>query len=254
MKLFRKTRNDLMDKNKTAKYLRYAIGEIFLVVIGILIALQINNINETRKIRTKEVVYLKNIKTDLNLTIIQLEDFIARRKTQIKTANRVIEYYKGRPVENWNSFNKDIVSIYSWERFFQVDNTFQELMNSGNLAIIANESIKNGLLNLDVYYKKLKYNEDHFRYDSEVTLYEPSFGMLDINSMANNYAYQLSGGKMGDPEDMKKEDFEEMLKDQKQKNGFAFAVFEFSKMAVSFETIKKESEKIIALINEDLVK
>ena len=145
MKLFRKTRFDLMEKNKTGKYLRYAIGEIFLVVIGILIALQINNLNETRKIRTKEVVYLKNIKSDLNLTIIQLEDFIARRKTQIKTANRVIEYYKGRPVENWNSFNKDIVSIYSWERFFQVDNTFQELMNSGNLAIIANESIKNGL-------------------------------------------------------------------------------------------------------------
>lgn len=80
-------------------------------------------------------------------------------------------------------------------------------------------------MNLDVYYKKLKYNEDHFRYDSEVTLYEPLFGMLDINSMANNYAYRLSGGKMGDPEDMKKEDFEEMLKNKKQKMGFTFAVF-----------------------------
>ncbi|MFT4850864.1 MAG: hypothetical protein ACI83B_003425 [Sediminicola sp.] len=49
--------------------------------------------------------------------------------------------------------------------------------------------------------------------------------MLDINSMANNYAYRLSGGKMGDPEDMKKEDFEEMLKNKKQKMGFTFAVF-----------------------------
>jgi hypothetical protein len=49
--------------------------------------------------------------------------------------------------------------------------------------------------------------------------------MLDINSMANNYANRLSGGKMGDPEDMKKEDFEEMLKNKKQKMGFTFAVF-----------------------------
>ena len=88
-----------------------------------------------------------------------------------------------------------------------------------------------------MFYKKLKYNEDHFRYDAEVTLYEPSYEMLDINSMAKNYFYQLSEGKMGDLGDLKKDDFKDMFKDQKQKNGFAFAVFEFSKMITSFETI-----------------
>jgi hypothetical protein len=241
-----------MEQNKTGKYLKYAFGEILLVVIGILIALQINNLNEARKTRTKEVAYLKNIKVDLNLSILEIEDFIARRNAQIKAGNRVIEYYNGKPVANWNAYNKDIISIYAWERFFQIDNTFQELINSGNLAIISNDSIKNGLLNLDVFYKKLKYNEDHFRYDAEVTLYEPSYGMLDINSMANNFYYQLSDGKMGEKGDLKKEDFEAMLKDQKQKNGFAFAVFEFTKMITSFETIKKECETIISLIDKDL--
>ena len=48
-KIFRKIRYDLMKKNKTGKYLKYAIGEIVLVVIGILIALQINNWNENKK-------------------------------------------------------------------------------------------------------------------------------------------------------------------------------------------------------------
>jgi hypothetical protein len=252
IKFFRKIRYDLMEQNKTGKYLKYAFGEILLVVIGILIALQINNLNEARKTRTKEVAYLKNIKVDLNLSILEIEDFIARRNAQIKAGNRVIEYYNGKPVANWNAYNKDIISIYAWERFFQIDNTFQELINSGNLAIISNDSIKNGLLNLDVFYKKLKYNEDHFRYDAEVTLYEPSYGMLDINSMANNFYYQLSDGKMGEKGDLKKEDFEAMLKDQKQKNGFAFAVFEFTKMITSFETIKKECETIISLIDKDL--
>ena len=241
-----------MEQNKTGKYLKYAFGEILLVVIGILIALQINNLNEARKTRTKEMAYLKNVKADLNLSILEIEDFIARRNAQIKAGNRVIEYYNGKPVTNWNAYNKDIISIYAWERFFQIDNTFQELINSGNLAIISNDSIKNGLLNLDVFYKKLKYNEDHFRYDAEVTLYEPSYGMLDINSMANNFYYQLSDGKMGEKGDLKKEDFEAMLKDQKQKNGFAFAVFEFTKMITSFETIKKECETIISLIDKDL--
>jgi len=54
IKFFRKIRYDLMEKNKTGKYLKYAIGEIVLVVIGILIALQINNWNEERKTNSKE--------------------------------------------------------------------------------------------------------------------------------------------------------------------------------------------------------
>ena len=49
IKFFRKIRYDLIGENKTGKYLKYAIGEIVLVVIGILIALSINNWNENRK-------------------------------------------------------------------------------------------------------------------------------------------------------------------------------------------------------------
>jgi hypothetical protein len=47
-KLFRRIRNDLMEKNKTGKYFNYAVGEIILVVIGVLIALSINNWNENQ--------------------------------------------------------------------------------------------------------------------------------------------------------------------------------------------------------------
>ena len=58
---FRKTRKKLADDNKPLKYLRYAIGEIVLVVIGILIALQINNWNEGRKDRVLEKKLLENL-------------------------------------------------------------------------------------------------------------------------------------------------------------------------------------------------
>ena len=59
IKFFRKIRQRLLTENKFSKYLLYAIGEILLVVVGILIALQINNSNESRKIRNQEVHYLK---------------------------------------------------------------------------------------------------------------------------------------------------------------------------------------------------
>ena len=65
IKFFRKIRQKTLIENKFSKYLLYAIGEIILVVIGILIALQINNSNETRKARAVEINYLENLKADL---------------------------------------------------------------------------------------------------------------------------------------------------------------------------------------------
>ena len=65
IKFFRRIRQQFLTENKTGKYFKYAIGEIILVVIGILIALQINNNNDLRKERVKEIHYLKNIKQDL---------------------------------------------------------------------------------------------------------------------------------------------------------------------------------------------
>jgi len=58
IKLFRKIRCNLMNENKTGKYLKYAIGEIVLVIVGILIALSINNRNEAKKFMN-EVICLK---------------------------------------------------------------------------------------------------------------------------------------------------------------------------------------------------
>ena len=79
IKFFRKIRQNLLSEGKTGKYFKYAIGEIILVVIGILIALQINNLNENRKNKEQEIVLLKGLSSDLELDIKQLEN------TQITT-------------------------------------------------------------------------------------------------------------------------------------------------------------------------
>lgn len=75
IKFFRTIRQHLLMENKTGKYLKYAIGEIVLVVIGILIALSINNWNEGRKDRLKERAYLEGIRDDLTEDI-KYVDFI----------------------------------------------------------------------------------------------------------------------------------------------------------------------------------
>ena len=252
IKFFRKIRQTMIKENKVSKYVLYAIGEIILVVIGILIALQINNNNEIRKAREKELHYLSNIKSDLNLNIKEIESYIITRSTQIESANKAIEYFEGKPLTNLDDFNKDIVNIYTWRKFYQINNTFQELTNSGNLALISNDSIKNTLLNLESLYKKLKYEEEHFRYDAEILLYEPSYKVLDLNPIVKKYTYQMSNGKAGENITLPRENFELMLKDLEQKNGFVMAVFEFSVMNQQLEVMKTLSEGLITLIEKEI--
>ena len=70
---FRKTRKKLADDNKPLKYMRYAVGEIVLVVIGILIALSINNWNENRKNRIEEAKMLHSFREVLQNDLSSIE-------------------------------------------------------------------------------------------------------------------------------------------------------------------------------------
>lgn len=81
--LFRKIRQKLLHENKLGSYLKYGIGEIILVVIGILIALQINNSNEARKARLNERIILKNLIQDLRADSIAFSENL----TSIKNIN-----------------------------------------------------------------------------------------------------------------------------------------------------------------------
>lgn len=244
----------MLNEGKTSKYLKYAIGEIVLVVIGILIALQINNNNEANKARTKELHYLKNIKTDLLLNIENINNFIETRKTKIHSANMVLEYYEGKPLTNLKDLNSNLLNVYIWHKFYQINNTFLELTNSGNLATISNDSIKNGLLNIDALYKELKGEEEHYRFDTEVLLYEPSFSTLDLNPLTKKYMYDVSNGQVGENAEIPRENFEILLKDTKHKNGFVMAVYEFTIMNGQLERMKDMSEKLIELIVKELKK
>ena len=101
IKLFRKIRQNLLNEGKTSRYFKYAIGEIILVVIGILIALQINNWNEGRKenIKQRSVLtnFLLDIKADsvsysLNLKVFKDIDFLQEQlyKTGVKNDTTII--------------------------------------------------------------------------------------------------------------------------------------------------------------------
>ncbi len=236
------------------KYLLYAIGEIVLVVIGILIALQINDANDTRKERLKEVHYLENIKTDLQFNIQEMDRYLAIRTGCIEAAQRIITHFEGEPITDYDAFNADGVSIYSWQKFYQSNNTFQELVNSGNLALITNESIKTRLLDLESLYKKMKSEEDHFRFDTEKLIYEPLYALMDLDQLVNNFEYRASGGESGKEVVLNAAFFEDYLKSQKLKNGFSMTILEFGTINEQMRMMKQMSEELITSIDAEIVK
>jgi len=239
-------------ESRFSKYALYAIGEIVLVVIGILIALQINDANDTRKERLKEVHYLENIKSDLQTNIQEMDRYLAVRTGCIEAAQRIITHFEGEPITDYDSFNADGVSIYSWQKFYQSNNTFQELVNSGNLALISNESIKNRLLDIESLYKKMKSEEDHFRFDTEKLIYEPLYELMDLQQLVNNFEYRVSGGKSGKDIILTAAYFEDYLNSQKLKNGFAMTILEFGTMNEQMRMMKQMSEELIATIDSDI--
>ena len=91
IKFLRKIRQNMLSENKFSKYLIYAVGEIILVVVGILIALAINNHNENKKNNAQEQVILKQLKTDYQANLLQLENKIEMRRKLITESLNILE-------------------------------------------------------------------------------------------------------------------------------------------------------------------
>jgi hypothetical protein len=133
-----------MEKNKTSKYFKYAIGEIILVVIGILIALQINNWNEVRKDLQKEQQILLQLKEDYKSNLIQLNSKIELRERIIQSSMIALNIIDDYPNSNRDSLINYVRIVLSDPTFDPISN---ELMTSGNLRLIQNDSLKRYLSN-----------------------------------------------------------------------------------------------------------
>lgn len=154
IKFFRKVRQKLLAENKFSKYLLYAVGEIILVVIGILIALQINNWNETRQIKKVEKEILYVLLEDLNSAKSYSAQYIENEQSYLDIIEKILHNDSIKTVLNNNNtieyFNK---AFWDFEIKIPVINTYSDLKNAGKIAIIQNDSIRDRLsiLEANVY-------------------------------------------------------------------------------------------------------
>jgi hypothetical protein len=173
----------LLTENKFSKYLLYAIGEIVLVVIGILIALQINNFNEQRKDREKEQVVLKQLKEDYETDLIQLRQKMEMRDEIVLSALNVLKAidYPGKIVRD--SLIMNLAKVDNDPTFDPIQN---DLISSGNLRLIKNEKLKRLLSNWSSDIVALQELEVTWS-NKAVQQYQPLLSKLGVGRDVSNY-------------------------------------------------------------------
>ena len=183
IKFFRKIRQNLLMENKTGKYFKYAIGEIVLVVIGILIALQINNFNEQRKDSEKEQVVLKQLKEDYETDLNQLRQKMDMRDGIVLSALNVLKAidYPDKIVRD--SLIINLAKIDNDPTFDPIEN---DLISSGNLRLIKNEKLKRLLSNWSSDVIALQELEAIWT-NKIVQQYEPLLSKLGITRDVSDY-------------------------------------------------------------------
>lgn len=195
-RFFNRIRKQLARENKFFQYSRYAIGEIVLVVIGILLALQINTWNQGRISRVEEQKYLKRLRQDLRRDVDQLEEIRRNYETRLILGLEILDSLgknNGAIIRNWKYFTPaldnyllsplpDTVSIgrkfffvLAIDHFSPTEITFQELLSTGKINILSDDSLK---ISLQYHYPDLKETD--------------RFQNVIVMEVQKNYRYALS--------------------------------------------------------------
>ena len=178
IKFFRKIRYDLMGKNKTGMYLKYAIGEIILVVIGILIALGINNLNEKKKNENLGNIFLKDFRSDIITDIETLNNNIAQNKNSIKNIDSILITLSNRTKLSNNElvhFYNQNLALTNESYFIPEKSTIRQFEANSSGHLISSKKLKDKLFN---YYSTNDRNENNV--ERSIQLYQHNFHTKQI--------------------------------------------------------------------------
>ena len=161
-------------ENKTKTYFKYAIGEIVLVVIGILIALSINNWNETNKNEREQIVFLNNLKNDLKNDLIQLDQILKFQKEKLSKVNELKDQLLS--IKDFEKIEQLLVNLTLLnDTYFPNTGSYTTTVSSGKIASLNPSSLRIAITNLyERYYYRLIYNGEF--YDKNLNEVSSSLG------------------------------------------------------------------------------
>lgn len=217
IKFFRRIRERLISEGKVSKYLLYAIGEIVLVVIGILIALQVNNMREEQKAREKEHAFLKELHFDFIYNKKQLDSIIAHNTKALKATIRLSEIiakmkkemdskkYLEYPLADSIYYYQDIA--FRNLSYNPKNGTVQALINSSSFDLIKNDSLRRNLVSwkdiLDDYLEEEQFAmkflfDEYLPWVRSTYKFQNAFSEENLEIMASSQEFNYRITRLGD--------------------------------------------------------
>jgi hypothetical protein len=245
IKFFRKIRYDLMEKSKTGKYLKYALGEIILVMIGILLALQINNWNENRKDNLKEIANLKSLKSELEISIEEVKSDYNATKLFHNSTIKIKNHIKNKSLIS-DSMYREFFLSYQFSAFYPKTSTYETFKN-GNLELIKSDSLR--ILITDIYeagYKRILSRENETSRSSRFLYYQDHF-RITLNAKPDDSLNKLRKSSIAIPND-----YEILMNDPKYESIISEAIIARKLQLRDFEFTIGLIEKGLSEIEEYL--
>ena len=250
IKFFRKIRQRLLTENKFSKYLLYAVGEIVLVVIGILIALQINNWNELQKNEKIEAVFLQDFRGDLETDIKTLQAAILENNERIVAADSIFSILSikndltNRALIDFASYN---TSLTSESYFIPEKSAIRQFESSNGGSIISSKELKDKLFRYYALNERVEQNME-----KSIQLYQHNYitrGIAEVFLAGNVLKTQIGS-------DLNRQDLN--LNELRDNSEYLYSLIA-KKIGTNtqnrvYKTTMNAAEELIILINDELNK
>ncbi|NNC67400.1 MAG: hypothetical protein HKN83_05140 [Gammaproteobacteria bacterium] len=192
---FRKIRQRLLTENKFSKYLVYAIGEIALVMIGILLALQVNNWNENRKLEVKSHNYIQRLKVDLDNMSEDADNSVRGSERRLKRALVALKALEAKELlpEQQENFDHHLSGYFKFDISIQNITVYNEMISSGDLGLIKNEWLRTAFADLsdrrDFIIELNQANHNAYKNNTEIIEKYVKYNFLDSTKIKAIYDF-----------------------------------------------------------------
>lgn len=242
--IFRNLRKKLASENRFMAYSRYAIGEIILVVIGILIALQVNNWNEKRKEQIQSEKYLKSMVLDLSSDTLKLNDYMDFLNYLAKNRSQLLQ------TKTVSNLSVDSIIALFQPRYDEIkinDQTFQKMRSMGIIEIKGHEKLMDSITyyytsQVDRFNSVIEWEVEFSKKDADYWYYNEAF---ETPYLSDEFDYLNS-------EKQRKQIFDSLLKTINTRNRIRTSLFRKRFALKGVLRTKKQTIGLIGLINQSL--
>lgn len=249
--IFHRLRKKLLEENKIKSYLTYAIGEIILIVFGILIALTINNWNQNRLIREKEQFYLEGLKSEFEQNRIKLANLIEVNRLNYEESKKLAGYIHSNDKPGEKELSEMLYNAFSFEIDYNPNNSLLiEMLNSGGLKMISNAMLRSHLTQWESRIQSIHRQESALREQREklvdIARTEASIKtILDLAGVtANAMGMEKSPEEQSNRSILNSKEFENNL--------LIFILTGVSTETTHYQPLLSEIDTILALINSEI--